>query len=352
MIKFRCNNCGSKLSVPQIHAGKKGNCPKCKNVILVPQLESESTGPISEQGASGDSGIAPKYSDYDLSLLDVPRKSESQDGQAGQYDMPAKDIEQLQKPEQEKEVIKIEPVDERKLPWFVDIFLYPTSKEGLSAILLILLLRILIDVATMFCCIGEILGFVAKIFMIYLYMYWYFSECVRGSAAGCVRAPEIIGNYPKLEEMGRQCIRLVVCYAFTLGPATFYRGYTHFHEIEMSAVVFWSLLTCGIIFFPMVTLAVVMFNSADGMNPVLLIRSISRTFLQYCGLVLMFYCLAMIFYVLRNILGPMLKQSEEVFIHWLSYLFFSVAFIYLLFIAGYILGRFYWRYKDKLNWDV
>jgi len=34
-IKFHCKNCGQGMGVPQAYAGKKGKCPKCKNLVLV-----------------------------------------------------------------------------------------------------------------------------------------------------------------------------------------------------------------------------------------------------------------------------------------------------------------------------
>jgi DNA-directed RNA polymerase subunit RPC12/RpoP len=40
-IKFHCESCGQSISVPQIHAGKKGKCPKCKNIVVVPSLKKE-----------------------------------------------------------------------------------------------------------------------------------------------------------------------------------------------------------------------------------------------------------------------------------------------------------------------
>jgi len=39
MIELRCSNCGKRIKVSESHAGKKGKCPKCKNVVTVPQIE-------------------------------------------------------------------------------------------------------------------------------------------------------------------------------------------------------------------------------------------------------------------------------------------------------------------------
>lgn len=354
MIKFNCKSCGQKFSVPAIQAGKKGRCPKCKKLIIVPKLESTSS--ISRQSDSGDAETEPKYSDYDLSLLDVPHKHESQNQQAGQYDVPGKDVEPAQKLEEETAAGETEPVGKRKLPWPVDIYLYPTSKEGLITIVIILLLRILTDIVAILLsfvvCIGGILGLIVKITIAYSYMYWYFSECISDSAAGGVRAPETIGNMSGLGEMIWQLLRLFACYAFFLGPVTFYRGYTFFYEIEINSIVFWSLLTYGVFFFPIGILAVVMFDSVNGLNPILLIRSIFSTLVKYCGLVILFYGLGILFFILRAIVLSILPRSGIISYIFFTYICFHVFSVYALLILGHLIGRFYWRYQEKLNWEV
>ena len=40
MIKFYCK-CGQKIRVDDVHAGKKGKCPKCKAVVLIPNASEE-----------------------------------------------------------------------------------------------------------------------------------------------------------------------------------------------------------------------------------------------------------------------------------------------------------------------
>jgi len=47
VIKFRCRNCNQKIRVPKIHADKKGRCPKCKNIVVVPKIEKPS--PVTSQ---------------------------------------------------------------------------------------------------------------------------------------------------------------------------------------------------------------------------------------------------------------------------------------------------------------
>ena len=71
MIKFHCKNCDQKFSVPEIHAGKKGKCPKCKSVVVIPKTENTDLG-------SGQTNITiaeehkPSLSDSELRLKREP----------------------------------------------------------------------------------------------------------------------------------------------------------------------------------------------------------------------------------------------------------------------------------------
>ena len=38
IIKFNCKYCGQKITVPPVHAGKKGQCLKCNNILVIPSL--------------------------------------------------------------------------------------------------------------------------------------------------------------------------------------------------------------------------------------------------------------------------------------------------------------------------
>ena len=51
MIKFRCK-CGQKISVPEEYAGTKGKCPKCKENVIVPLINKNSSSHTSEISSS------------------------------------------------------------------------------------------------------------------------------------------------------------------------------------------------------------------------------------------------------------------------------------------------------------
>jgi DNA-directed RNA polymerase subunit RPC12/RpoP len=350
IVTFRCGNCGRNINVSKKYTGKKGKCPKCGNIIVIPEIEDAK--PVTSQIESGTLLMSPAASVLDPSLFKVPpgvgRAATWPDGHNGLSESAQ---ELVRRPEEDK----AEAAGQRKLPWIIDIFLYPTSVPGLTVIGVIIAIPLLIDILSIllgpFGFFVSIPGFFVKI-VVGLYIYWYFCECIRDSAEGGLRAPETVGSMASLGEMFWQFLRLVACYAFFFGPVTFYVAYNDFSYAKTSSAVFWSLQTYGIFFFPMGILAVVMFDSVKGLNPVLLIQSIISAFLQYCGLVILFYGLAVLFII--GIVGLVLAgiAGGWVLLALLILLLVSVVFIWLLFVAGHLLGRFYWKYQGKLNWEV
>jgi len=119
----------------------------------------------------------------------------------------------------------------------------------------------------------------------------------------------------------------------------------------MDGVIFWSLLTYGVFFFPMGTLEVVMFDSVNGLNPVLIIRSIGSTLVRYCLLVVLFYSLTVLFIFLRTRMIIILPRSGIISMIISTYILFIFS-MYALLIIGHLLGRFYYKYQDELNWEV
>jgi len=374
VIKFSCKNCGQQIRVPKIHAGKKGKCPKCKNIVVVPtprQISAKSPGTVSftcsmcqeaikvPETSRGKLIECPKCGGY----VDVPSEEKPAAAKKIQLeprredDVSDKSLEALQRLEGKIPLDETEETRKRKLPWIIDIFLYPVSQEGLITLGIIIVLKLLTDIAAVFlaCCLfgGGILSLIIRIVIVWSYMYWYFCECIRDSAVGGLRAPETLGSMPGVGEMVWQFLRLLACYAFFFGPVTFYHGWTYSNNNEINGVIFWSLLTYGVFFFPMGILAVVMFDSVRGLNPILLIRSIISAFFQYCGLVILFYGLAVLLVIGR--MGSVLatvRTGSTLLGPLLVYILIFAVYIWLLLVAGHLLGRFYWRYQEKLNWEV
>ena len=95
----------------------------------------------------------------------------------------------------------------------------------------------------------------------------------------------------------------------------------------------------------MALLAVVLFDSFNALNPILIIGSICRTLLPYCGMVLFFYAGALLF----------MEIDSPINRFWLlplvPFLIKGVQ-LYMINVAVGLLGRFYHRCEDKLNWEV
>lgn len=243
---------------------------------------------------------------------------------------------------------KTEKPPVRKLPWLLDIFLYPTSMSGLINLGIFWVLPILLSLIATFFPIPFVWGLVG--FVIAAYMYYYLMECIRDSAAGGIRAPENIGNFPDMRDAVSQAMEIVASIVIFWGPVAAYSMYKIFWQSTganfvydpKTDTIFWLLLGYGIFFFPMGLLALAMFNSTSAFNPFLWIASILGTFFQYCGVVL-FFC----------VLGWLVSRIATSFQQSLffSYLF-GAAFIYLAMVAAHLLGRFYYLNSKKLNWEV
>ena len=336
IIKFHCKNCGQKIRVPQIHAGKKGKCPKCKNIIVVPKVQT--AGTLTEQSNAAEEKTNTKSSPYVLTLLDVPEKDKIQDQPIPLSSVPEKAAKYEQELEEESPE-ETESAAQRRLPWFIDIFLYPLSMPGLITLGIIIVIPLLINIAVglagPFGLLILIPGFVIRI-VIGLYFLWYIAECIRDSADGGIRAPETMANTPGLGDMFWQWLRVLVCWLLFVGPVVYYYVYGNSTD-----TIYWSLLAFGLFFLPMGLLAVTLFDSIRGLNPILIISSIFSTFFQYCGLLLILAAVVLTVKAVRNI----------AFGKWSAFISGYIG-IYIVLVLAHLLGRFYWRYQEKLNWEV
>jgi hypothetical protein len=172
-------------------------------------------------------------------------------------------------------------------------------------------------------------------FLLLLYMNWYACQCIRDSAAGQIRAAETTAITPGLGEIFGETFRAVACVLLCVAPAIVYRLTGHGAD-----AVFWTLLGVGGFFLPMALLAVTMFESTAGLNPMLVVGSVFSTLVPYCLLVPFCYSLILLF--------PFALYSMKVIgLPGYALLF---ATYYLWMILAHLLGRFYWKYEERLNW--
>ncbi|MBW8038763.1 MAG: hypothetical protein FVQ85_02050 [Planctomycetes bacterium] len=365
MIKFHCKHCGQKIRVPEVGAGRKGKCPKCKNIVLVPKVED--ILPVASQTGPIDSQIIPQATILNPSVFeDGPKETTAEETSTG-GEVSGGSLGVMAGVLGGRAGYEVqEETPTRELPWFIDTFLYPISKAGLTtmgviigvplamSLFVFLLGLVMLAFPPMFVFVAffGIIGWLIRI-VVSLFAYWYFCECIRDSADGGIRAPETMATTPSIGEIFWQFMKLVGCFIFFWAPLTAYvysagAGGLFFLtgiepvESEFSLSIAILLLAYAVFFFPMGLLSIVLFDSIAGLNPILIIGSILSTFFQYCGLILLFFAIG----ALSIISVAILPQF------WLLRFFSNVTLLYMAMVYAHLLGRFYWRYQKKLNWEV
>ena len=365
MIRFSCKYCGQKIRIPEIGAGRKGKCPKCKKIVLVPKVED--IKPVASQTEPIDSKIVPKAAILNPSVFEEGPKEQAVEETSTGGEVAGGGLGMMASVLGSGVGSGIqEDPPERELPWIIDIFIYPRSKAGLTTmgiiigvplamqlfLLLLVIIMLVFPPMLVFVVFFGVVKFVVQI-IISLFTYWYFCECIRDSAEGGIRAPETMATTPGIGEIFWQFIKLVVCFIFFWGPfaAYFYTvGIAQLFsfmgnepvESEFSLPIVILLLAYAVFFFPMGLLSIVLFDSLDGLNPILIIGSVFSTFFQYFGMILLFFAIG----ALSIITVKYLPHS------WLLRLFPNIFILYLSIVYAHLLGRFYWKYQDKLNWEV
>ncbi|MEJ2648043.1 MAG: hypothetical protein P8016_06505 [Sedimentisphaerales bacterium] len=316
-MELYCENCGQKIVALRSHAGKTCSCPKCGKSIDVPRQETE---------------LRQKYSEYELTFLNIHEKEEMHRLQAAEMEA----LEETAGQEQEE----TEKLRRRRLPWQLDIFLYPLSKSGLRHLAFFMgvpiMLQILKLISPLF--LLMLVAFFSMIFniVLFLYLYWYLAECIRDSAAGWVRAPEGLGGLPDFSDLIMQTANIIGCLTFFLLPAIIYLIAT-----KSMDVFAWLLIIPAIFFYPIGLLSVVLNDSVAGLRWHILWSSVRKTFRPYAALSLIYIVM---------LLAVIVYMASQAGFLWK--MIFRFLLIYFAFILAHLTGKFYYRYKAKLDLDV
>lgn len=332
MSKFECPNCGQKIRMPDDQTGKVGRCPRCKAKIVVHQaIATETT----------ESTIESKPSISDLLDLGAPPASEVATSRAEENrsaSLPANPLAEV--------------IEESRYPWFIDALAYPVSSSGAVNIAVFVIVPLLVEFV-----VGLLARFISRALpgggASYLttlltapfyiafgcYVCYYIAHCVTDSSRGQRRASDIqIACTLSFGELLSQTILLLACVAITCWPVAVYHGWTRIKQIEPTDLGYWLLGSLGVFFLPMSFLAGVIFDSFDALNPLLILQSIWRAFVPYCGLVLFFLAITGLAVVVPRLpIWPFLQTTVR---------------IYLLLVLANSVGRFYWRNRERLDWGM
>jgi hypothetical protein len=350
MIEFSCQNCGHKINAPLNQAGRSCLCPKCKSVVFIPWQEPP---PESAEEKTDQPKVDSKFSDRDKLLLDIPIEEETPAQPAEQTTPPVlpevseKICQQAKELRRELGMGPIEPPQFRKYPWFFDIFLYPINISGvihlLAFVFLPWLITAFISLLSFFIppVAGQFFGYMTRLLTLpvyavfYGYVCYFITHCVTDSSQGGLRVPDIgTAEAFDIGDIISQIFLILGCVAVCFGPAAVYYFFT-----KRTDLWFWLLVSYGTFFLPMVFLAGAMFGNVNALNPILVVGSILSAFSPYCALVIFFGAVGGFISVILPELMP-------------GGIILSGIRFYSLFVLAHVSGRFYWRYKDKLSWEV
>jgi hypothetical protein len=298
-------------------AGRKGRCPGCSAVLLVPRPDLVSLEKTKNPAYDPDDDE--RLAQFALSHSQMSRNSDSP-----------------------------EEMPQRRFPAFIDVFLYPFSLSGIANLCIFWFLPIVLAVIPPIWLLGIVLAVIQVI--IAGYMYYYLLDCIRDSAVGGIRAPENLGSQP--DAMGALSAAWQVTISLVLfwGPLIGYLLYTYNIQRRpvhaeapdiFTSAVFWCTLLYGAFFFPIGILAMAMMELSEAVKPWIWLRAIFSAFGEYVGLVLGCIVLSILVY-----LTALVSQAVPV----LGMLVRGVD-ICLFMILGHLIGRFYYRNSRKLGWD-
>jgi hypothetical protein len=172
-----------------------------------------------------------------------------------------------------------------------------------------------------------------------LYLGWYLAECVYDSAKGGTRAPPVfdVGDW---DDLWSRVSYLMAVYILFGVPPILYRVLT-----GRADVIFWLLMVWALVFLPMGLLAMVIHDSISALNPLFLLDSIRRVLGPYL-------CLLLGTGVLVGLFWHAGGAGRRLTLPIVLPLFHVLLSAYAALVLTHLLGRFYWRYRDRLDWGI
>jgi len=222
---------------------------------------------------------------------------------------------------------------QRQRMWLLDIILYPASASGWMTLAIIVGLTLLVPFAGLFPLMDLVLAVI-----IFLYSGWYLAECVYDSAIGGVRAPAL--PVAGLAEMWARVSYFIAVYALYLLPPIVYYLFT-----RQTDSIFYALLVWTAIFFPMGLVAMAVMDSTTALNPFVLFWAILRTIPSYFGLLIPLVTVTLLIVLVWSVLANLVPSI-------LAALVVQAGAVYTSMVQAHVLGRFYWRNRERLDWGI
>ncbi len=333
MIRFPCPHCGAKLQVSDAHTGKEGPCPRCRKKLKVPPAAEPELELVRDE-TTDDVRTPSKLLDQ---VAPGPRPLPTSQDSNTPEDLLAQRL---------YDTISGKGADEytgvRRLPWPIDVPLYPASLGGLTTLIVIVGIPLLLGFFRPGWSVLSLFGLVGWVIRVAISFYaaWYLAECAYDSAKGGTRAPMALDT-TDLGVMWSRVLYLMAVYVLFVAPVGIYWLWT-----QRTDPIFWALVAWAVVFFPMGLLAMVIHDSTSALNPFFLLGAIFRTFFPYLGLIVVMGIFVALSWGITSLLPAASRWR------WLLEVPIAFATTYLAMVAAHVLGRFYWRYRDRLDWGI
>lgn len=332
MLKFRCPHCSQKLSTRDDRAGKGARCPQCKGKMTVP-MPSAPEPVIAFEGDN-------------LTLIKPPKAPDAVAEERAERQQLEEEIARAR--EKDEQLLaslgatasppEPEHTGERTLPWLIDILLYPISTAGLTS------LAIIVGVSFVLQLFGLVMSFgifsLVLYFLMAVYIVWYLAECVYDSATGGTRARDTFMGNVGLGDMCSRAWSLLCVWVIYVAPLVLYAVLVPHVDATL-----WLLVAWAVVLYPIGLLAMVILDSTSALNPFLLLGAVCRTFVPYLGLLLL---LVVVGVVMALVELAMLRYAPPL----LRVLIARTLDIYAAMVLAHVLGRFYWRHRERLDWGI
>ncbi|HEV56496.1 MAG TPA: hypothetical protein ENN87_03240 [Phycisphaerales bacterium] len=241
-------------------------------------------------------------------------------------------------------------VPQRRLPWPLDVWLFPFNEAGLTMLAVFLLLPLALNALAWFLyLVGQmapVLYVLALFLRFMVFFFWaiigfayvcYLLQSIQASAEGQIRAPELLSVGQDEDYLGAMghILRGIGVVAVCVAPASVY-----FLVTQRPDAVLILLAAGGLYILPMALLSVVMEESLVGLNPVRLLVSLLRTVMPYTPLAIMFVVplVGMIALLVLGILPWFLALPARFFV------------MYVQLVMAHLLGWFYYCNEERLDW--
>ena len=219
---------------------------------------------------------------------------------------------------------------------FPGAFIYPFRGDGTFALIAGGVFFYLLDLLSQYSFLGIIVtAFVSGYYCAFML------GIIRSSVCDENQLPDWPSFNNWQEDIFQPLVYVVGTVLFCALPAGLYY-FIQIHDKEHIDKVFWILAGLGVLYFPMGLLAVAVYDSLAGLNPLVIIMSIIKIPFQYI--------LALLGFMMAFAMSVALTVIATEYLPYVNGLIISLTSLYFTAVEMRILGILYDSNRDRLQW--